>query len=79
MLMRYLIALLAVLLLAACQPQPDEADSQDAADEPTPTGRIVFQSSRDDDWEIYVVNADGSDVRRLTDNDGIDDEARPHA
>ena len=38
--------------------------------------RIVFQSTRDglgpnrgaDNWEIYTVNADGSDVRRLTNN-----------
>ena len=25
-------------------------------------------SNRDDNWEIYVVNTDGSGVRRLTDN-----------
>ena len=42
-----------------------------AAPAPTPmpaSGRIAFQSYRDGNWEIYVMNADGSDVTRLTDN-----------
>ncbi len=29
--------------------------------------RIAFQSLRDNKWEIYVVNSDGSDVTQLTD------------
>jgi TolB protein len=36
--------------------------------------RIAFQSSRDGNWEIYVTNADGTDVRRLTDDDARDGE-----
>ena len=36
---------------------------------PTPEEeRIAFQSDREGNWEIYVMNADGSDVTRLTDN-----------
>ncbi len=31
-------------------------------------GRIVFQSRRDGNMEIYVMNADGSGVERLTEN-----------
>ena len=31
-------------------------------------GRIAFSSDRDGNQEIYVMNADGSDVARLTDN-----------
>jgi Tol biopolymer transport system component len=31
-------------------------------------GRIVFASKRDDNYEIYVMNADGTDQRRLTNN-----------
>ena len=31
--------------------------------------QIAFDSARDGDWEIYVMRADGSDVRQLTDND----------
>jgi TolB protein len=30
--------------------------------------RIAFMSNRDGNWEIYVMNIDGSDVERLTDN-----------
>jgi Tol biopolymer transport system component len=31
--------------------------------------QIAFESDRDGDSEIYVMNADGSNVRQLTDND----------
>ncbi|MEO2045285.1 MAG: sugar-binding domain-containing protein [Pirellulales bacterium] len=34
--------------------------------------RIAFVSDRDGDWEIYVMNADGSDQRRLTRSQGAD-------
>ena len=37
-----------------------------------PSGRIAFESGRDGNWEIYVMNADGSDVARLTDYGGDD-------
>jgi len=30
---------------------------------------IAFASDRDGDWEIYVINADGTDLRQITDND----------
>ena len=48
-----------------------------AAPAPTATpasasGRIAFASDRDGDFEIYVMNADGSGVTRLTDNDASD-------
>jgi Tol biopolymer transport system component len=36
--------------------------------------RIVFHSNRDGNWEIYVMNADGSNQTRLTDNP-VDDGA----
>ena len=40
----------------------------------SPDGRsIVFDSDRDDDWEIFVVPARGGPVTQLTDND-VDDE-----
>ncbi len=32
--------------------------------------RIVFMSDRDGDWEIYVMNADGSGQTRLTESPG---------
>ena len=34
--------------------------------------RIAFTSDRDGDYEIFVMNADGTDVRQLTDNSGMD-------
>ena len=33
---------------------------------------IAFQSDRDGDWEVFVMNADGTEVRQLTDSDGWD-------
>jgi TolB protein len=37
-----------------------------------PDGRIVFTSVRDGDMEIYSMNADGGDVKRLTNRVGPD-------
>ncbi len=34
--------------------------------------QIVFMSGRDRKYQIYVMNADGSDVRRLTDSESCD-------
>ena len=34
--------------------------------------QIAFGSSRDGDFEIYVMNADGGNVRRLTESPGLD-------
>ena len=39
----------------------------------SPDGRrIAFDSDRDGNWEVYVMNADGSGVTRLTGNDAVD-------
>ena len=39
----------------------------------SPDGKtIAFQSNRDKNWEIYVINADGTNQRRLT-NDRASD------
>jgi Tol biopolymer transport system component len=35
-------------------------------------GRVVFTSTRDGDLDLYVVDADGSNLRRLTDTPGYD-------
>ncbi|MDQ3928087.1 MAG: hypothetical protein M3328_02950 [Chloroflexota bacterium] len=35
---------------------------------PKPTGRLAFASKRDGNWEIYLMDADGSNTRRLTTN-----------
>ena len=38
-----------------------------------PDGQLIaFSSTRNGDLDIYVMNADGSGVRQLTDNPGLD-------
>jgi Tol biopolymer transport system component len=56
----------------------DQALSDDSAADWSPDGtKLVFTSLRDEvaeDWnyEIYTMNADGSDQQRLTDSPGVD-------
>lgn len=45
----------------------------DAAPFEALTGTILFQSDRDGDWEIYVMNADGSHTIQLTHNTCADE------
>jgi TolB protein len=53
------------------QPLTDSDD--DTAPALSPDGqKIAYMSRRAGNWEIYLINADGSDARRLTDN-GADD------
>jgi TolB protein len=48
-------------------------EGYDAEGAVSPDGsRIVFTSLREGDLDLYVMNADGSDVRRLTDRLGYD-------
>ena len=57
-----LAAFTAVVVIAASvavSQSPASAQSQD---------KIAFQSNRDGDWEIYVMNDDGAGLTRLTDN-----------
>ena len=56
---------------AAAQPAPVAAVGQEAPSEP---GKIAFVSNRDGNFEIYVMNADGTAETRLTDNADIDNE-----
>ena len=37
-----------------------------------PGNDIAFSSTRDGNWDIYVMNADGSDLTRLTNATGAD-------
>ena len=49
-------------------------DAFDASPDWSPDGRrIAFDSDRDGNWEVYVMNADGSGVTRLTDNGAADE------
>lgn len=47
--------------------------SQDRYGTYSPDGlRILFESDRDGNWEIYLMNRDGSELSRLTDNEAED-------
>ncbi|MDP2949524.1 MAG: PxKF domain-containing protein [Chloroflexota bacterium] len=58
------LALLAVALAAGPVVGPSPAESAF----PGANGKIVFASDRDGNWEIYVMNADGSGQVKLTNN-----------
>ena len=48
------------------------ADSVSLEDKLYKQTKIAFTSDRDGNWEIYVMNADGSEQKRLTNNLGFD-------
>lgn len=58
-----------IVLLFLFTMQPVSLIAQDST---LPPVRIVFQSERDGNSEIYSMNADGSDVTRLTDHAAYD-------
>ncbi|MDH4138857.1 MAG: hypothetical protein OEW09_19400, partial [Anaerolineae bacterium] len=48
-------------------------DVTDTNPEVSPDGKkVAFMSRRDGNWEIYVMNIDGSDLKRLTNNGDTD-------
>ncbi len=52
-----------------------DGNGSNAFPAPSPLGdKILFQSNRDGDWDIYLMNIDGTDVKQLT-NDEARDEA----
>ena len=69
------------LLISACSSAPaEEAPASDAAEPsesaaPEINPRILFSSDLDGNSEIFVMNADGTDQRQLTDSEAIDIEA----
>ncbi|PID57428.1 hypothetical protein CSB45_07875 [candidate division KSB3 bacterium] len=78
-------AFVACLLLLAAQPVPGFSAEKSSEGVTLPEqipalpawvqalpGKIVFQSDRDGDWEIYAMNVDGSHLIQLTDNPAQD-------
>ena len=72
-----LIGMVGAVLMTGCFPRmPTNPASQQPASTDasfSPDGsQILFAANHDGDLEIYVVAADGSDQRQLTDNGGQD-------
>lgn len=68
----------AVLLLAGCFPGGGQ-QQQKAKIDPvfSPDGtQIVFVATHDGDPELYIANADGTEVTKLTDNQSVDASPR---
>ena len=61
-----LVAVVAALLAASASPPPGKAAF------PGANGKIAFTSNRDGNYEIYVMNADGSGQTNLTNNPAFD-------
>lgn len=54
-------------------PLPLTTDPKDTAPAASPDGSgIAFMSNRDDNWEVYIVGADGEGLTRLTDEPAAD-------
>jgi dipeptidyl aminopeptidase/acylaminoacyl peptidase len=59
---------------SAAAPSTTSRPPSTSAAAPAAEGKIAFHSDRDGDWEIFVMNADGTGVTQLTDNDDWDSD-----
>ena len=50
----------------------DESEEEEIVEETTTEGKIAFASDRDGNDEIYMINVDGSEQVRLTNNPAND-------
>ena len=51
---------------------PTAAGTATASAGSGPAGKIVYRSNRDGNWEVYAINADGTDERNLTNDPATD-------
>ena len=58
--------------MVSCNPATNTPTASSSSKVTAAVGRIVFQSERDGNAEIYVMNADGTGLTRLTDNPAFD-------
>ena len=67
-----LIFALAVVTLVACSESPTPTAEPTLQDASANTPRIAFHSNRDGNWNIYLMNPDGTGQTRLTDDPAAD-------
>ena len=70
---RYLVVWMFIVIpILGCGDDPI-SQSYTTPDEILPlSGQIAFSSDKDGDSEIYLMNADGTSLRQLTENEGVD-------
>ena len=61
-----------IVLALACGSQPDPTPTPWPTPDNSTVSRIAFASNRDGNWEIYVMNSDGSNPHNITNNPATD-------
>ncbi len=67
-----LVAGIFIALALACGDQPDPTPTPWPTPDNSTVSRIAFATNRDGNWEIYLMNADGSNPHNLTNNPATD-------
>jgi|DewCreStandDraft_4_1066084.scaffolds.fasta_scaffold17006_5 TolB protein len=69
------VVLMMIVVMISCS-KKEEASPTELVTTATPVGvgggKIAFYSDRDGNWEIYVMDANGSNQTRLTNNSAED-------
>lgn len=60
------------MLTSCSDPRPSPRPDEAGPEESHYAGTLAFQSDRGDGWDIYVMEADGTDLVRLTDHPAAD-------
>ena len=64
----HLVPLAVAILLVSCAIQSPTIADKEPSD---PRAGIVFTSDRTDNWDIFIIQADGSGLTQLTDFPGV--------
>lgn len=63
---------LLLLILSGCSSPREVVSSTSSPTASLEMSRIAYVSEKDDNWEIYIMNADGTQDRNLTNHPGFD-------